>query len=100
MESDAYFPRPDRGDIVSLVYNQKVITAGIGGLIARWESVSEESQRALALEDINRGDQAWEMRPRIDMYPPLLTELTDGFTVNYAKLQAELVAHLVFPLDL
>ena len=91
---------PGRRDVMRLVHDQQVIGAGINGLAVRGQQFTEPPQRSLALEEINRGDQAGKMPPRVDMNPALPPQTAQGFAVDNAKFQAELVAHFLLPLDL
>ena len=60
----------------------------------------QEPQRSLPLEEVDRGDQPGEVRPRVDVDAPAPPQVPHQFAVDDAEVEAELVPHLVPPLDL
>src|SRR5712692_1178950 len=91
---------PGRGDVMGLVDDEQVKFARVGRLATRGQHFAEEAQRSLALEEVNRGDEAGKVRPGVDVQPPLATQVFQKRAIDDAKFQAELVAHLVAPLHL
>ena len=54
----------------------------------------------LALDPVHRRDQAWVLLPGIDVGAAVTAEATQELGVGDLELEAELLAHLVPPLDL
>ena len=88
------------GDVVRLVNHQHVETPGIDGFARGGQHLLEQAQRTLTLEEIDAGDQAREMIPGVDVQATRAAQLTHQLGIDDAKVQPELVAHLVAPLDL
>src|SRR5258708_4092479 len=86
--------------VMGLVDDEQVKFARVGRLATGWQHFAEEAQRTLALEEVNRGDEAGKVRPGVDVQPPLATQIFQKRAIDDAKFQAELVAHLVAPLHL
>ena len=99
-ESAAYLPGPGRGAVVGLVHDQQVVLAGIDRLAGGGQGLPEEPQRALPLEEVDGGDEPGEVRPRVDVDAPPPAKVTHQLRVHDAEVEAELVPHLVPPLDL
>src|SRR5260370_9000810 len=57
-------------DVMGLVDDEQVKFARVGRLATGWQHFAEEAQRTLALEEVNRGDEAGKMRPRVCGRPP------------------------------
>jgi len=89
-----------RGTVVGLVHDQQVVLAGVDRLAGCGECFTEEPQRAFPLEEVDAGDEAGKVCPRIDVNAPPTTKLTHQLGVHDAEVQAELVPHLVSPLNL
>ncbi len=87
-------------DIMRLVYDEQVEATRVGWLAARRQHLAEEAQRAFALEEVNRGDQAREVRPGVDVQAALAPQRSHQVAVDDAELQAEFIAHLLAPLHL
>src|SRR5258708_4011980 len=85
---------------MGLVDDEQVKFARVGRLATWRQHFAEEAQRTLALEEVNRGDQAGKVRPGVDVQPPLATQIFQKRAIDDAKFQAEFVAHLVAPLHL
>ena len=83
-----------------LVKNQNVVAAGIDRLALGGQGLLEQPQRSLALEKVDGGDEAGEVRPWVDVDAPFTAQVPHQFAVHDAEIEAELVAHLVPPLDL
>src|SRR5258708_9176634 len=58
-------------DVMGLVNDEQVKFARVGRLATWRQHFAEEAQRALALEEINRGNEAGQVQPWIDHQPPL-----------------------------
>src|SRR5260370_34057660 len=58
-------------DVMGLVNDEQVKFARVGRLATWRQHFAEEAQRALALEEINRGNEAGERRPGVVNQPPL-----------------------------
>ena len=58
-------------NVMGLVDDEQVKFAWVGWLAIGWQYFAEEAQRALALEEVNRGNQPGKVRPGIDMQPAL-----------------------------
>ncbi len=52
------------------------------------------------LEEVDRRDEPREVRPRVDVQPAAPAQVAQELGVDDAELEAELVAHLIAPLDL
>jgi len=85
---------------VHLVHDQQVVAAGVDRLTLGGEGLLEQSQRALALEEVERGDQPGEVGPRVHVDAPPPAQVPHQFAVNDPEVEPELVPHLVPPLDL
>src|SRR5438067_7784541 len=85
---------------MGLVDDEQVKFARVGRLTVGRQHFAEEAQRSLALEEVNRGDQAGKVCPGVDVQPPLAAQVFQKSAIDDAKFQAELVAHLVAPLHL
>src|SRR5207248_9365508 len=71
-----------------------------GRVAGRGQDLAGQAQGPLALEVVNRGDEAREVRPRIDVDTPTAPQLFHEGRVDDAELQAKLIPHLVTPLYL
>src|SRR2546430_694441 len=91
---------PGWSNIMGLVNDEQVKFARVRRLTTRGQHFAEEAQRALALEEVNRGDKAGKVRPGVDVQPSLAAQIFQKRAIDDAKFQAELVAHLVAPLHL
>src|SRR2546423_14955564 len=85
---------------MSLVHNEQVKFTRVGWLTIGGQNFAEEAQRTLALEEVNRGDEAWEVCPGVDVQPAFAPQFPGQFAIDDAKFQAELITHLVAPLHL
>ena len=99
-ESVAYLPRPDGATVVGLVHDQEVVAAGIDRLAFGGQGFPEQPQRPFPLEEVDGGDEPGEVGPRVDVDAPLAAQLLHQLAVHDAEVEAELVPHLVPPLDL
>jgi hypothetical protein len=98
---DGVLPAARGRDVVGLVDDQEVEAARERGLPLGWQRLAEEAQRPLALEEVDRGDEPREVRPRVHVEPALGGAARFmSLAVDDAELEAELVAHLVAPLEL
>lgn len=91
---------PRWSNVMGLVDDEQVKLARVGRLAIGRQHFAEEAQRALALEKVNRGNEAGKVRPGVDMQPALAAQVFQKCAIDDAKFQAELVAHLVAPLHL
>ena len=89
-----------RGAVVGLVHDQQVVTAGVDRLVRAGQGLPEQPQRPLPLEEVDAGDEPGEVRPRVDVDAPAAAQLPHQLAVHDAEVEAELVPHLVPPLDL
>src|SRR5207244_1385881 len=78
-------------DVMGLVDDEQVKFARVGRLAIGWQHFAEEAQRSLALEEINRGDEAGKVCPGVDVQPALAPQVFQKRAINDAKFQAELV---------
>ena len=85
---------------MGLVHDQHVVAAGVDGLPLGGEGLLEQPQGPLPLEEVERRDQPGEVGPRVDVDAPPPPQVTHQFAVHDAEVEAELVPHLVPPLDL
>jgi hypothetical protein len=85
---------------VGFVYNQQIIPARVGRFTFGGQRLAEQPQRALTLQEINGRDEAREVGPRIDVQATAAAQVAHEFAVYNPKLQTELVAHLIAPLNL
>src|SRR5438105_4729399 len=85
---------------MGLVHNEQVKFTRVGWLTIGGQNLAEEAQRTLALEEVNRGDEAWEVCPGVDVQPAFAPQFPGQFAIDDAKFQAELITHLVTPLYL
>src|SRR5690606_11742154 len=88
-----------RSTIVGLVADQQVVLAGVDRLARRRQCLSEQAKRSLSFEEVDAGDGPGEVAPRIDMDATSPPEFPHQFGVHDAELQAELVSHLIPPLN-
>ena len=84
--------------VVRLVHDQQVDLARVADLAA--QHLAQQAHRPLALEVVDGGDQPREVPPRVDVQAPGAAQLAHQLAVHDPELQAELVAHLLAPLDL
>ncbi len=89
-----------RCDVVRFVENEQVEAARADRLARPGQRFAKEAQRPVALEKVNRGNQAREVRPGVDVQATLAAQAPEQVAIDDAKLQAEFVAHLVAPLHL
>jgi hypothetical protein len=87
-------------DIVRLIEDEQIEPAREDRLARQGQELSKEAQGTLALEEVDRGDEAGEVRPGIDVQSAPSAQISLKFTVDDAELQTELVAHLLAPLRL
>src|SRR5437016_4342828 len=85
---------------MGLVHDQEVVRPRGRRLIAWRERFPEQARRSLTFQEIDRRDQPWKMRPRIDVNPASTTQVREQSTVDNPELKTELVAHLLLPLNL
>ena len=62
--------------------------------------LAEHAQRVLALQVVHGGDEAREVGPGVGVEAALAAQALDEGAVDDAEVEAELVPHLVAPLDL
>ena len=89
-----------RGAVVGLVHDQHVVAAGVDRLALGGERLLEQPQGPLPLEEVDRGDQAGEVGPRVDVDAPPAPQVPHQLAIDDAEVEPELVPHLVPPLDL
>src|SRR6266516_6507413 len=83
-----------------LIDNEQVKFAWVGWFVFGRQGFAKEAQWTLAFQEVNRGNQAREVRPGIDMQPALAPQELQQVAIDDAKFQAKFVAHLVAPLYL
>ena len=88
------------GAVVRLVHDQQIIPAGVDRLVWPRQDFPEQPQRTLPLEEVDGGDEPGEMRPGIDVDAPAAPQFLHQRAVHDAEVEAELVPHLLLPLDL
>src|SRR5439155_24883525 len=87
-----------RGNIVSFVYDEDVESPRVCRM---WrEGILHHPHRDVALEPVDGRDEPREVRPRVDVNPTRPSQLSEQRRVDDAKLEAELLLHLVLPLHL
>jgi hypothetical protein len=91
---------PGRRDVVRLVDDQQVELARERRLPLGRQHLPQEPQRALAFKEVDRGDEPREVCPRIHVEAAPPAQLLHQLTVDDAELEAELIPHLIVPLDL
>ena len=89
-----------RGAVVRLVHDQQVELAGVGRLVRPRQEFPEQPQRPLPLEEVDGGDEPGEVGPRVDVDAPAAAQHPHQRRVHDAEVEAELVPHLLPPLDL
>lgn len=89
-----------RGGVVRLVEDQKIPTTRVDVLAGLGQGLAEETQRSWALEVVNARYEPRKRRPRIDVQAACPTQVAQVLAIDDAKLETELVAHLIAPLDL
>src|SRR5205807_558597 len=82
------------------VPSQRGGSSDLRRLTIGWQHFAEEAQRALALEEVNRGDETRKVCPGVDMQPALAAQVFQQHAIDDTEFQAEFVAHLVAPLHL
>src|SRR6266700_5486803 len=87
-------------NVMRFVYNEQVKFAWVGRFAIGGQCFTKEAQWPFTFEEVNRGDETWEVRPGIDMQPALAPQQLQQVAINDTKFQAKLVAHLVAPLHL
>jgi hypothetical protein len=85
---------------MGLIQDQQVKAARVDRFPMSWQCFGEETHWSIALEKIDRGDQARKVRPGIDMQTAFATQRLEQFAINDAEFQTKLIAHLVAPLHL
>src|SRR6266702_6848343 len=80
--------------------DKQVKFAWVGWFVFGWQRFAKEAQWTLAFQEVNRGNQAREVRPGIDMQPTLAPQEFQQIAIDDAKFQAKFVTHLVAPLYL
>src|SRR5260370_40527607 len=60
--------------VMGLVDDEQVKFARVGRLATGWQHFAEEAQRTLALEEVNRGDEAGERSAVGEARPPLAAQ--------------------------
>ena len=86
--------------VVCLVDDEQVVAPGVARLVRPRQRLAEAAERCFGLQVVDRGDQTREVRPRVDVDPPRASKLSDELAVDDPELEAELVTHLVTPLQL
>ena len=86
-----------RGAGVHLVHDQHV--EGPRVLRSYRQHLTQEAHRALALEPVDADDQPGVVGPRVRVQAAGPPQVPQHLSVDDAEVQAELVAHLVMPLQ-
>ena len=89
-----------RCTVMGFVDDQQVIFSRVDGFAGCRQSFTEQSHGPFAFDEVDTGDQAREVRPRIDMNASATTQVSHQAGIHDAKIEAELVSHLFLPLDL
>ena len=85
---------------MGLVDDQQVEAARIDWLAFSGQFFPEQPHGALPFQEVDGRDQAREVCPGVDMDATTPAEVFHQGRIHDAKLQPELVAHLVVPVDL
>jgi hypothetical protein len=94
------FAPTGRGAVVGLVHDQQVELAWIERVVRSGQDLPEHPKGPLPLEEVDGGDQAGEVVPRVDVDAPLPPQHPHEFAADDAEVEPELVPHLLPPLDL
>src|SRR5262249_26799404 len=74
--------------------------AGVARLVRPRQDFPEQPQRSLPFEEVDAGDEPGVVRPRVDIDAPAAAQFLHQAAVHEAEVEAELVPHLLLPLDL
>ena len=97
---DGIAPAAGGGDVVRLIHDQQVKGARPGGCARRRQDFAQQAQGAVAFEKVDGGDQAREVAPGVGVQPAGAAQRLHQLAVHEAKFEAELVRHLVAPVNL
>ena len=86
--------------VVGFIEDQQIELAREGGLVWTGQEFTEQTQRSLTLEEVDAGDEPWEVVPRIDVDTTTSSKQSHHRGVHDTKVEAELVPHLFLPLNL
>ncbi len=89
-----------RGAHVRFIDYQYVKSARVSRDAVCWQSLAQHLEWTLSLEVVNRGDEPWEVCPRIYMYATLTPQLLEGLGINDLELKTKFITHLVSPFEL
>ena len=85
---------------MGLIDNQEIELPRVDPIIGTWQDLPEHPQWPLSFEEVNGRDEPWKMVPRIHVNSTLPPQVLHELAVHDAEIQAELVPHLLVPLDL
>src|SRR5262249_49001543 len=88
------------GTVMCLIYEKQVELPGIRRFVRPRQHFTKQQQRSIPLEEVDGRDEPGEVVPRIDVDASLAAKLPHQVAVHDAEVEAELVPHLLFPLDL
>ena len=91
---------PGRGAVVGFVADQQVVPTRVDRFARCGQSLPKEAERALPLEKVDARDQPREVRPGVDVDASSSAQVSHQLRIDDAEVEAELVPHLVPPLDL
>ena len=89
-----------RGHVVRLVHDEQIVGPRKRRPVASRECFAKQARGPLALQEVDGRDEARKMRPRVHMDAASTTEIGEKIAIDNAKLESELVAHLLLPLHL
>src|SRR5690242_12907723 len=79
------------GHVMGLIDDQQIKAARIDRLAGTGEGLHKEPHGPIALEKIDRSDQARKMRPGIDVQSALTPQHFEQLAIHDPKFQAELI---------
>lgn len=85
---------------MGFVHDQEVVFPRIDRLARSGQRFAEKPRGPFSFQEVDAGDEAWIVGPGVDVDAPATAQVAHQARIDDAEVEAELVAHLVAPLDL